>query len=341
MSLVNLTKNVTILDATLRDSSYAIHFQFSARDTYNICVGLERSGISMIEVGHGMGLGASSISHGISLESDEDYLLAAKSALKKAKFGAFFIPEIGAKEDLKKAASLGMNFVRIGYDATDIGKTRSYVDYAKELGLEISLNPMKSYVLSVADFGVLASEVGKWGGVDTLCVVDSAGCMLPDAVYDYVKVASENCSLQLGFHGHNNLGLANANCLSAIKAGASFVDGTLRGMGRSAGNAQTEILAHVIAESGYNTGVDTVSLFNVFGEFLEPLMIQQQGIPSMEVLYGITKFHSSYLPKFRKISSKYNIDLKRLIMEVSRVNCINPADDLIENCAHDLSRTVE
>lgn len=341
MSLLNSSNKITILDATLRDSSYAIHFQFSARDTYNICAGLEKSGIAMIEVGHGMGLGASSISHGIALESDEDYLLAAKSALKKAKFGAFFIPEIGTNEDLKKAASLGMDFVRIGYDATDIDKTRSYVDYAKELGLNVSLNPMKSYVLPVADFGKLANKVGKWRGVDVLCVVDSAGCMLPDDVYDYVKVASENCSLALGFHGHNNLGLANANCLSAIKAGATFVDGTLRGMGRSAGNAQTEILAHVISESGYDTGIDTVSLFNVFGEFLEPLMIQQQGIPTMDVLYGITKFHSSYLPKFRKISSKYNIDLKRLIMEVSRLNCTNPADNLIENCAYDLSRTVE
>ena len=332
---------ITILDATLRDSSYAIHFQFSARDTYNISLGLERSGISMIEVGHGMGLGASSISHGLSLESDEDYLLAAKSALKDAKFGAFFIPDIGGKEDLKRAAALGMDFVRIGYDATEIDKTRAYIDIAKELGLDVCLNPMKSYVISPVEFGELANKVDKWGALSTLCVVDSAGCMMPDQVYEYIRVAAENCSLQLGFHGHNNLGLANANSLSAIKAGATFVDGTLRGMGRSAGNAQTEILAHILTLSGYKTGVDPVSLFNISAAYIEPLMIQPQGIPSMEVLYGMTKFHSSLLPKFRKVSSKFNIDIKRLIIEVSKINCINPGDDLLENCAYDLSRTVD
>jgi 4-hydroxy 2-oxovalerate aldolase len=330
---------VVILDATLRDSSYAIHFQFSARDTYNICLGLEKAGVRMIEVGHGIGLGASSVKHGVALETDEDYLQAAASALTSAKFGAFFIPGIGGRDDLAKAASIGMNFVRIGYEVNEIDVARPFVDYAKELGLEVSLNPMKSYAVSETEFAAIAARVDAWQSVDTLCVVDSAGCMLPQQVAAYTRAARENCGMVLGFHGHNNLGLANANCLAALSEGARSVDGTLRGIGRSAGNAQTEILAYIVQKAGYPVELDPIALFNVMTSYLEPLLLQPQGIAPLEVLFGMTQFHSSHLPRFRRVLSKYDLDVKRLIMAVSQIDCVNPPDELIERVARDLSRT--
>ncbi len=334
-------KKVVVLDATLRDSGYAIHFQFSARDTRNLCQGLEKAGVTMIEVGHGMGLGASSVKHGVALETDEDYLHAAAGVLTKARFGAFFIPGIGSKNDLTTAAGLGMHFVRVGCEVTEIDVARPYVNHAKQLGLEVSLNLMKSYAVNVYEFGQIAERVEGWASIDTLSVVDSAGCMLPHEVAEYTRAAREHCSLALGFHGHNNLGMANANCLAAVREGATFVDGTLRGMGRSAGNAQTEILAYALNKAGYQTEIDPVTLFNVIATYLEPLMLQPQGIPPLEALYGMTQFHSSHLPRFRRALAKFDIDLKRLIMAVSKIDCINPSDDLIETVARDLSRTDE
>jgi len=333
------TKKVVVLDATLRDSGYAIHFQFSARDTRNLCLGLEKAGVTMIEVGHGLGLGASSVKHGVALETDEDYLHAAAGALTKARFGAFFIPGIGTKDDLTAAARMGMQFVRVGYEVTEIDLARPYVDHAKNLGLDVSLNPMKSYAVTASEFGQIAERVEGWASVDILCVVDSAGSMLPDEVGEYTQAAREHCSLALGFHGHNNLGMANANCLAAVREGASFVDGTLRGLGRSAGNAQTEILAYALNKAGYQTEIDPVTLFDVITNYLEPLMLQQQGIPPLEVLSGMTQFHSSHMPRFRRVLAKFDVNLKRLIMEVSKIDCINPSNDLIETVARDLSRT--
>jgi hypothetical protein len=112
-------------------------------------------------------------------------------------------------------------------------------------------------------------------------------------------------------------------------------------MGRSAGNAQTEILAYILQKAGYQTNVDPVTLFNVLTTYLEPLMLQPQGIPPLEALYGMTQFHSSHLPRFRRVLAKYDVDIKRLIMAVSEVDCINPPDALIESVARDLSRTDE
>jgi len=198
---------------------------------------------------------------------------------------------------------------------------------------------MKSYAVPAESYGSIAADVERWGSVDVLCLVDSAGCMLPDDVARYTALARAHCAIPLGFHGHNNLGLATANCLAAVASGAVYVDGTLRGMGRSAGNAQTEILAHVLRQAGYRTDVDPVALMAVLTAHVEPLMIQPQGIPPMEVLFGMTKFHSSHLPRFRRVLARHDVDIKRLITAVSDVDCVNPSDELIETIARDLART--
>ena len=111
------------------------------------------------------------------METDEDYLSAAASSLSYAKFGAFFIPGIGSRDSIAMAVGLGMHFIRIGYEVGEIDVARPYVDYAKELGLEVSLNPMKSYAVAASEFGRIAARVDGWQSVDTICIVDSAGSL--------------------------------------------------------------------------------------------------------------------------------------------------------------------
>ena len=126
-------KHITILDCTLRDGSYAIDYQFTAEDTAIIAAGLEQAGLELIEVGHGLGLNASNSSKGVAAATDEEYLEAARKALKKAKFGMFFIPGIGREEDLKLAAKYRMDFVRIGTNVTEVDASVKYVELAKSL----------------------------------------------------------------------------------------------------------------------------------------------------------------------------------------------------------------
>ncbi len=331
-------KKVTLLDCTLRDSGYAIDFQFSAHDTKNISLGLEKAGVRMIEVGHGLGLGASSVKHGVALETDEDYLNAAASVLTKAQFGTFLIPGIGSREDIRKAKQRGMGFIRIGINVTEVHAAREFVEFSKESGFWVALNLMKTYAISPPALGELVARIRDWG-MDVLYIVDSAGSMLPDQVSEYVHQIKDHSDLEVGFHGHNNLSLSHANSLAAVKAGASYVDGTLRGMGRSAGNAQSEILSYILDQAGYEVNIDPFTLFEISGKYLEPLMLYPQGIPSLEVVYGMSKFHSSYLPLFKRVLGKHDVDLRRLIMAVSQVDCVNPSEELIETIARDLSRT--
>src|SRR4029077_4570017 len=116
-----------ILEVTLRDGSYLIDFQFTAEDTATIASALETAGFRWIEVGHGVGLNASTAGMGRAAATDEEYLEATAQALKFARWGMFFIPGIGRAEDLRLAARYKMAFVRIGTNITEIFQAQPFI----------------------------------------------------------------------------------------------------------------------------------------------------------------------------------------------------------------------
>lgn len=327
-----------LLDCTLRDGSYAVGFQFTRRDTGRLCAALENAGIEFIEIGHGMGLGASSPRHGIAFESDEDYMAAAAEALDSAKWGVFFIPGIGTMDDIRKAVDFGVGFIRFGSEVEDFREIEPFAARAREAGVMVCANLMKTYAVAPADLAEVGSEIGKWGTVDCLYAVDSAGCMLPTEVAEYVTRLRESAPCAIGFHGHNNLDLGNANCLAAVAAGAQVVDGSIRGMGRSAGNAQTEVLAHLLYRDEDPPPIDTFALFEAGERVIVPLNASSQGLPPLDIVIGMAKFHSSHMKRFRRVAEAHSLDLRRLILAVSKVDCVNPPEDLLERTARDLAR---
>ena len=138
-------KRINILDCTLRDGSYAIDYQFTAEDTAMVATGLDQAGFELIEIGHGLGMNASNCGKGAAAATDREYLEVASGILKKAKFGMFFIPGIGREEDLILAAEYGMDFVRVGTNINEVEDSAKYIKMAKDLGMSVSANFMKSY----------------------------------------------------------------------------------------------------------------------------------------------------------------------------------------------------
>lgn len=330
-----MNKNLKILECTLRDGSYAIDYQFTAEDTAKISKALEDVGFEYIEVGHGVGLGASEAGRGVARETDETYLKVTAETLTKAKFGMFFIPWVAEKRHLEMASHYGMDFVRIGTHPAEIDKAKEFIFQAKKLGIEVHLNFMKTYAVPFDVFIESALIVDKWG-VDVLCVVDSAGCMMPDEVGRYIKTLKEKVKAKVGFHGHNNLQLVVANALSAIENGVDFIDSSLRGMGRSAGNVQTEILLGLFEKIGHKTGIDLYKTMDIAENLLIPLMKRPQGMSDIEVISGLARFHSYFFPLFNEIAKKHNIDVRKLIVEVCQQEVIKPSRDLIEKEAKKL-----
>ncbi len=334
-----------ILEVTLRDGSYLIDFQFTAEDTATIAAALESIGFRWIEVGHGLGLNASQAGKGMAAATDEEYMEAAAQALNHARWGMFFIPGIGREEDIRLAARYGMSFLRIGTNVTEATQAEPYIALAKELGLIVSYNAMKSYAVSPAEFGNVVAQVHKWGA-DIACLVDSAGSMDPDSVAAYLRAAKAESPSPLGYHGHDNLSLAMANTLRAIEEGAVLVDSSLQGMGRSAGNTVTEVLVAILQRRGALSHIDLKAAMDVGQGLIQPLL-GKRGVDPMAVTGGLAKFHSSFTGKVQGYARKHDIDVRDLIVrlcqedQVSAPGRIAGATESRTGDAQDAARTVD
>lgn len=324
------------MECTLRDGSYAINFQFTADDTRVISKALVDVGFTLIELGHGMGLGASEKGLGVAAETDETYLRVAAETLSDVQWGMFCIPGIAELRHVDMAADYGMKFIRVGTNIEEYRKAKPFIDRAKKHGMFICSNFMKSYVSSPDEFVEYALEAEKYGA-DLVYIVDSAGGMLPTDVEKYVSVIRDNsATLRIGFHGHDNLGLGIANSLMAIKMGAEIVDTSLQGFGRSAGNASTEQLLSALMRSGMDMDIDPVAVMDVGERHILPL-IQSRGLASVDVVSGLALFHSSYMSVIKKFATKYRVDPRRLIIAVCRWDQVNAPEDLVEEQARQLA----
>lgn len=324
-----------ILEVTLRDGSYLIDFQFTAEDTATIAAALEGVGFRWIEVGHGLGLNASVSGKGMAAASDEQYLAAAANSIKDAKWGMFFIPGIGREQDLRLAARYGMSFIRVGTNVTETAQAEPYIALAKELGFIVSYNAMKSYAVSPAEFGKIVARVRSWG-TDIACLVDSAGSMDPDSVAAYLRAAKQESDSPLGYHGHDNLSLAMANTLRAVEEGAVLVDSSLQGMGRSAGNAVTEVLVAILQRRGFLSHIDLKAAMDVGQGLIQPLL-GKRGVDPMAVTSGLAKFHSSFTGKVQSYARKHDIDVRDLIVRLCQEDQVSAPDELLEKLSCELA----
>ncbi|MGE4291020.1 MAG: hypothetical protein AB7E32_02310 [Desulfovibrio sp.] len=325
------TEQTEILECTLRDGSYAVNFQFTSKDTAVIAKCLERSGIGYIEIGHGLGLNASNMGKGAAAENDEAYMCAVSGSLRQARWGMFCIPGIARLDDLRLARSQGMHFVRIGVQPDNFAAAESFVLLARSLGMLVFVNLMKSYTVDAPGFGALARQAEGYGA-DALYLVDSAGCMLPAQVREYLAEARSASSLDLGFHGHDNLRLSVANALSASEHGARWIDTTLQGIGRSSGNPSTEAFAALLLRKGQFQEADLLSLLRIGAHHIRPLL-RAAGHDEMEIISGLSGFHSGFMAQVAGIAAEENAPLAEVVLRLCERTQSDAPDAVVREIA--------
>lgn len=328
---------VEILDVTLRDGSYAIDFQFSCAQQKLITRGLEKLGIKYVEIGHGQGLGASSPRNGIALQTDDEYLDAARDSLFESQYGMFCIPGVASIDDVEKACDKGVGFLRIGTNVTEVETSEKFVKIAKNRGIIVATNYMKSYAV---DPEYLAEQVVKSEsyGADIAYVVDSAGCMTPDQLEKITNTIRKRSGISLGFHGHDNLGFALANSIKAVELGYEYIDCSLQGMGRSSGNTPTELFAIAANRMGYDVNIDVKEILKLSRRYVFPLA---RKINLIDTMCGYTGFHTSYLRAVNKISGKYGVDPLALIESYAKEDQVHMDITRLEEIARSLPEDLE
>jgi len=327
-----------IMDCTIRDGSYAIDFKFTAADTALVVGLLDDAGLPYVEIGHGLGLGAVRAGGQGAPSSDVEAIERSRERTRRTRLGAFFIPGIGSERDLREAAAAGLDFVRVGNNADEMDGAWPSLRTALSAGLESFVNLMKTYGIPPSRFAEIAVEAERRGAAGVY-VVDSAGGMLPGEVAEYVRAARDRTSIPIGFHGHSNLHLAVANALAAIEAGATFIDTSVYGIGRSSGNVPTEVMAVVLERLDIESGLDAQRIMDLAESYLRPLAENLHPHDMIAVALGYGRFHSSYLPRALEAAEEAGVDPLRLIVALGRRDTMRLPEELLRETVERLRGT--
>jgi 4-hydroxy 2-oxovalerate aldolase len=260
-------------DTCLRDGSHAKGHQFTEQNVRDVVRALDDANVPVIEVTHGDGLGGSSFNYGFSLVDERVLMKAAVDEARNAKIAALMVPGIGTKDDIRAIQDIGVGLVRIATHCTEADVSIQHFGLAREIGLETVGFLMMAHSQPAAVIAKQARIMAD-AGCQCVYVVDSAGALILEQVSDRVSavVAELNGDAQVGFHGHDNLGLAIANSVIAIRAGAVQIDGSTRKFGAGAGNTQNEALAAVCDNIGIRHGVNTKMLIDAAEDVVRPIM---------------------------------------------------------------------
>src|SRR5438445_3493845 len=116
---VGQQSGIRLTDSTLRDGSNAIRHVFTPEQVAVIARGLDRAGMHTISVGHGEGLGASSLQYGQGLYPDDDLVAAAAAAIERADIAVIMLPGIGTKRHIESARERGATMARVSTHCTE------------------------------------------------------------------------------------------------------------------------------------------------------------------------------------------------------------------------------
>lgn len=329
---------ILISDPTLRDGNHAVAHKITAAQIAEYCRIADEAGIPIVEVGHGNGIGASSLQLGFSAVSDIEMLSTARRNLKKSRLGVHVIPGFATIEkDLKPAIGEGVDVFRIGSHCTEADITERFLNFMRMQGHTGHGVLMMSHM---APIEILVEEARKMEtyGAEALIIMDSAGAYLPGDVTERIGALVEALSIPVGFHAHNNLGMAVANSLAAIDAGASLLDGCARGFGAGAGNTQLEVLVAVLHKLGYDTGIDFYRVLDL-GDFTEKSLVERvPTISSTSIVSGLAGVFSGFLKPVQRIARERDLDPRDIFFELGRRRVVAGQEDLILEVAEDLSR---
>lgn len=331
---------VQIYDPTLRDGQHAVRHRLDAGALRGYAEAADAAGIPVVEVGHGNGLGASSLQVGRAAVSDDLMLSTVREALRHSRMGVFMLPGWGTSEDLRKALTHGVDIVRIGVHCTEVSLAERHLGFLREEGADAHCVLMMSHMATPAQLAEQAAQaVGH--GATAVGIMDSAGHFLPADVSARIGAIAEAVEVPVIFHGHNNLGMAVANSVAAAQSGAGIIDGCARGFGAGAGNTQLEVLVPVLERVGFRTGIDLYALLDA-AEFAErELMPAPPVTGSLSIVSGLAGVFSGFKAQVLEHSAQADVDPRDVFFELGRRQAIAGQEDLIVDVVAELSARQE
>lgn len=328
---------ITLFDSTLRDGNHAVGHSLSKENIENYCVAMDSAGVHTIFVGHGNGLGASSLQVGLAATPERVMLETARANLEKTHLGAYMIPGFGTIQDnLVPAIEIGVEVFEIGCHCTEADTTRQHIEFLRQQDKEVYGVLMMYHMASPEKLLEEAQKMQSYGAYGVI-LMDSAGASTPEMVQRAIGCLYNGLHIHIGFHPHNNMGLAVANAYTAIGEGATIIDGTLRGFGAGAGNCQLEDLVALLEKCHIRTGIDFYKMLDASELVMPGIMRCNMGQDPLSIVSGQAGVFSAFKIHVQKAAKEFGVDPRDIFKELGRRRAVGGQEDMIVQIAEQLS----
>ncbi|WP_197686321.1 4-hydroxy-2-oxovalerate aldolase [Actinoplanes derwentensis] len=330
--------DLRITDSSLRDGSHAKRHQFTVDEVTAIVRALDDAGVPVIEVTHGDGLGGSSFTYGFSRTPEQELIKAAVATAVRARIAFLMLPGVGVLDDIREAAANGASVCRIATHCTEADISVQHFGIARDLGLETVGFLMMAHSTPPERLAGQARIMAD-AGCQCVYVVDSAGALVLDQVSDRVAalVANLGADAQVGFHGHENLGLGVANSILAYRAGAKQIDGSTRRFGAGAGNTPVEAFVGVCDKLGIRTGVDFFAIVDAAEDVVRPAMADECKLDRMSLIMGYAGVYSSFLTHAYTLAERYGVSGAEILVKAGERRLVGGQEDQLITIARELA----
>jgi 4-hydroxy 2-oxovalerate aldolase len=249
------------------------------------------------------------------------------------------LPGVGVKDDILVAQDNGASICRIATHCTEADISVQHFGLARERGLETVGFLMMAHSQPPEALAKQARIMAD-AGCQCVYVVDSAGALVLEQVGDRVSalVAELGDDAQVGFHGHENLGLAVANSVVAARAGATQIDGSVRRFGAGAGNTPLEAFVGVCDKLGIPTGVDFFKIVDAAEDVVRPVMPEECLLDRMALMMGYAGVYSSFLKHAFLQAERYQVSGAQILVRAGERKLVGGQEDQLIDIALELRR---
>lgn len=255
--LVSYRPDIKVVDCTIRDGGLVNNFYFDDQFVKNLYTANVAAGVDYMEFGYKASKEMFDVNEFGKWKFCDENDIREIVGDNNTELKIAVMADVGRtdyKKDIIPKSESVIDIIRIATYINTIPAAVEMINYCHDLGYETSINIMAVSTANENELDIALDILGQ-SKADVIYLVDSYGSLYPEQIRrmaDKYLTVAEKYGKKVGIHAHNNQQLAFANTVEACTIGVSYLDATMSGMGRGAGNCYMELLMGFLRNPKYN-----------------------------------------------------------------------------------------